>query len=104
MFDAHELKIRTNRELVSLMAKVYYPLGLLSPLTVLSKILVQELWKGQYGWDDVTRIRSDKMEKVPSRRGSAETGRTSSMLFLLIARSNGERNPCLLRCLTERLC
>ena len=49
MFDAHELKIRTNRELVSLMAKVYYPLGLLSPLTVLSKILVQELWKDQYG-------------------------------------------------------
>lgn len=38
------------------MAKVYYPLGLLSPLTVQSKILVQELWKDQYGWDEVLPV------------------------------------------------
>ena len=46
----------------------------------------------------ITRIRSDKMEKVASRRGSAGTGRSFSTRFLLIARSNEERNPCLLRC------
>lgn len=38
-FDVHELKIGTKRELVSLMAKVYDPLVLLSPFTIQSKIL-----------------------------------------------------------------
>ena len=55
-FDGHELKSGTKRELVSLMAKVYYPLGLLSSLTVQSKVLVEELWKDQYGWDEVLPV------------------------------------------------
>ena len=86
------------------MAKVYYPLGLLSPLTVPSKIGTRTMERSVRLGRSIIRIRSDKMEKVVSRRESAGTGRSSLTLFLLIARSNGERNPCLLRCFTERLC
>lgn len=38
------------------MAKVYDPLELLSPYTVQSKILVQELWNDQYGSDDALAV------------------------------------------------
>ena len=62
-FDAHELKSGPKRELNSRMDKVYDRLGLLSPLTSQSKILVyvQEIWKDQYGWDDVSSILSPKL-------------------------------------------
>ena len=45
------------------MDKVYDRLGLLSPLTSQSKILVyvQEIWKDQDGWDDVSSILSLKL-------------------------------------------
>ena len=45
------------------MDKIYGPLGLLSPFTSQSKILVyvQEIWKDQYGWDDVSGMLSLKL-------------------------------------------
>ncbi|CAL8130036.1 unnamed protein product [Orchesella dallaii] len=43
----------TKRELLSEIAKTFDPLGWLSPITINAKILFQELWQAQYGWDDV---------------------------------------------------
>ena len=44
-FDVGEPKQGTKRELVSLVAKLYDPLGLLSPFTVRAKLMTQDLEK-----------------------------------------------------------
>ena len=41
----------TKRELASLVAKIFDPIGLISPFTVRSKLLLQSLWTQGIGWD-----------------------------------------------------
>ena len=41
----------TKRVVISLIGRIYDPLGFLSPLTVCFKILMQELCKNKLGWD-----------------------------------------------------
>lgn len=49
---------KTRRQLISEIASIYDPLGLLTPVVVKAKILVQEVWslsnekEKKYGWDD----------------------------------------------------
>ena len=43
----------TKRVVLSLLARVYDPLGLLTPFTVLAKCLFQELWELRLNWDEV---------------------------------------------------
>ena len=38
---------------MSLLARIYDPLGLLTPFTVLAKCLFQEMWALKLKWDDV---------------------------------------------------
>ena len=42
----------TKRNILSMMASVFDPLGLVSPILVSAKILLQELCKGKLGWDE----------------------------------------------------
>lgn len=42
----------TKRQLLSAIAKIYDPLGFLSPTTIQLKILMQDLWKESISWDD----------------------------------------------------
>ncbi|XP_065204000.1 uncharacterized protein LOC135834091 [Planococcus citri] len=42
----------TRRTALSLVAKIFDPLGWLSPLTVTGKLLIQELWLEKADWDD----------------------------------------------------
>ena len=42
----------TKRSILQASSKQYDPLGWLSPITVRAKLLIQELWKQQVGWDD----------------------------------------------------
>ena len=42
----------TNRAILHCVAAVYDPLGLLSPVTIPAKILLQDLWQAKVGWDD----------------------------------------------------
>ena len=42
----------TKRNVLQVSSKVYYPLGLLSPVTNRAKLLIQELWQQQLEWDE----------------------------------------------------
>ena len=42
----------TKRGVVQGVARLYGPLGLLSPFSLQAKILIQRLWAGDYSWDD----------------------------------------------------
>ncbi|XP_018374629.1 PREDICTED: uncharacterized protein LOC108768626 [Trachymyrmex cornetzi] len=44
-------RIRTKRELLSEISKLFDPLGLLGPIVTLAKILMQETWKAEVDWD-----------------------------------------------------
>ncbi|XP_051166519.1 uncharacterized protein LOC127284864 [Leptopilina boulardi] len=46
-----EEKIVTKRMILSVIAQVFDPLGLIGPFVVRSKILLQGLWKLKIGWD-----------------------------------------------------
>ena len=58
-----EIKMPTNvdklskRKMLQILAAIYDPLGLLCPVMIKPKLLIQELWKERIGWD----------EKVPKR-------------------------------------
>ena len=43
----------TKRVVISLIGRIYDPLGFLSPVTVRFKILMQELCKNKLGWDQL---------------------------------------------------
>lgn len=42
----------TKRIMLSAISQVYDPLGLLAPIVILAKILLQKLWTYKIGWDD----------------------------------------------------
>ncbi|PIC30147.1 hypothetical protein B9Z55_021490 [Caenorhabditis nigoni] len=44
--------IPTKRELQSFLAKIYDPLGVVSPITVRLKLFIQSLWKTKTGWKE----------------------------------------------------
>ncbi|UYV63877.1 hypothetical protein LAZ67_2005876 [Cordylochernes scorpioides] len=44
--------IKSKRQIVSAIARIYDPCGWLSPTTVVLKLLLQELWKLKIGWDE----------------------------------------------------
>ncbi|XP_058827744.1 uncharacterized protein LOC131687664 [Topomyia yanbarensis] len=46
------LKALTKRQMVSKILRLYDPLGLVQPVIVTAKILMQELWTNNISWDD----------------------------------------------------
>ncbi|XP_062704637.1 uncharacterized protein LOC115265178 [Aedes albopictus] len=44
--------VPTKRQFLKFMMGIFDPLGLLSPITIQLKIIFQELWRLQSGWDD----------------------------------------------------
>lgn len=45
-------KIKNNKTIVSVTAQLFDPFGLLCPITIIPKLIIQQLWKEQLGWDD----------------------------------------------------
>ncbi|XP_065203485.1 uncharacterized protein LOC135833643 [Planococcus citri] len=45
-------KTLTKRSALSFVASIFDPLGLLAPLTIAGKLLIQQLWSVNAGWDD----------------------------------------------------
>lgn len=50
--DDFELNF-TKRNVLSLIARMFDPLGLISPFTMYAKILFQEIWRLGLGWDEI---------------------------------------------------
>lgn len=42
----------TKRNILSKITQIYDPLGLLSPITVFNKIMMQQIWRENIGWDE----------------------------------------------------
>ena len=43
----------TKRGILSIITKIFDPLGFLSPILLTAKIIQQDLWKAELGWDDI---------------------------------------------------
>ena len=48
----YDVDVSTKRETVSQVAKVYDVLGLCPPVFIRARLLIQDLWKLEIGWDD----------------------------------------------------
>ena len=48
----HKNVPETKRGILSYISTVFDPIGILSPLLLTPKLIVQELWKMQYDWDE----------------------------------------------------
>ncbi|GFY42414.1 DUF1758 domain-containing protein [Trichonephila inaurata madagascariensis] len=49
---ANESDVWTKRKVLSEVAKIFYPLGWLSPSVIISKIFLQGLWSHHLSWDE----------------------------------------------------
>ena len=78
---AQESDVITKRVILSMLAKLFDPLGLVSPITVSAKVLFQELCTGKLGWD----------EEIPLQQGEKWTK--------LVSDSNSVGEITLPRCL-----
>ncbi|XP_026462660.1 uncharacterized protein LOC113365282, partial [Ctenocephalides felis] len=48
----------TKRKILSSIAKIFDPLGLISPFVVIAKIMMQDLWQLKISWDDIITDKS----------------------------------------------
>ncbi|XP_070172315.1 uncharacterized protein [Polyergus mexicanus] len=58
--DAFQFKVstepttpNTKRSILSVIARLYDPLGWVTPATVAAKLVMQQLWRAKIGWDEV---------------------------------------------------
>ena len=82
MNDMNSLKsssetLYTKREVASLAAKVFDPIGLIAPFTVRSKLLLQSLWTQGVGWDDVIPVETS-VKWIQSTQVTQATQATSA--------------------------
>lgn len=50
--EAEMNRCMSKRQILSLVCRVFDPLGLIAPIIIGSKILLQDLWRKKLGWDD----------------------------------------------------
>ncbi|GFS87441.1 integrase catalytic domain-containing protein [Trichonephila clavipes] len=54
-------QVFTKRQMLSIIARIFDPLGFVSPSTIILKIILQDLWKAGLDWDD--EISSDILNR-----------------------------------------
>ena len=52
LFNPTDTKILTKRSILSAIARLYDPLGLIGPVITITKIFMQQLWKLDLQWDE----------------------------------------------------
>lgn len=77
----------TKREILSEVSRIFDPLGLLSPITVTLKILLQSLWANQLDWDE--SLNGDIVERYLEMRN-----KLSELSSIHIPRFVGEPSEC----------
>lgn len=63
----------TKRNVVGIAAKIYDPLGILSPLTIVFKVFFQRLCKCKLGWDEPLSEELDSWKKLASTLDQANS-------------------------------
>ncbi|GFX18868.1 integrase catalytic domain-containing protein [Trichonephila clavipes] len=68
--------IYTKREVLSVIAKLYDPLGFLGPVIAKAKVFLQQLWQCKLDWDDVlpNSIANEWREFVTTLKYASEAG------------------------------
>ena len=51
--ETSNISMCTKRNVLSFAAKIYYPLGMISPVTIMLKLFLQRLFVRKIGWDDI---------------------------------------------------
>ena len=49
-FDSTNMQL-TKRKVLSMASKLYDPLGMLSPVTLVARLFIAELWERKFGWN-----------------------------------------------------
>lgn len=52
-FEINETTRVTKRKILSEISKIFDPLGLIAPILIKGKLIMQELWQLQVNWDDI---------------------------------------------------
>lgn len=71
-FKVHTFSnVCSKRNILSTVARIFDPIGILSPITLFAKFLIKEIWKLKIGWDELpcSRIRylwSQFQQELPS--------------------------------------
>ena len=47
-----DIVFNSKRDVLSIIGRVFDPLGILSPIIIVAKLIFQDCWKGKLGWDD----------------------------------------------------
>lgn len=45
-------EIITKRHVLSMITRIFYPLGLLEPCTIITKIMLQTMWINKFSWEE----------------------------------------------------
>lgn len=83
--------IITKRTILSTVAKIFDPLGLLGPLSIRAKIIIQRLWQLNIGWDE--RLPCDLLHEWLALR--EEISRVGLIRIPRHALTKNPRNICL---------
>ncbi|GFW80481.1 uncharacterized protein TNCV_2415831 [Trichonephila clavipes] len=78
--------IYTKREVLSVIAKLYDPLGFLGPVIAKAKVFLQQLWQCKLDWDDVLHnsIANEWREFVTTLKCIEEVKKLTDLLWLTI--------------------
>lgn len=77
--ESNRNEAKTKRQILSEIAALFDPLGLLAPIMITAKILMQQLWLTGLGWDDTlpeeTRMKWRKFEEELTKLQEVRIGR-----------------------------